>query len=208
MCAMQLFWFCRLQMFCVLTWTLPELYHRPLRLPISTRGLSIHDVASFAGNELFVVMVAVAAAAVVVVVGCDFWWLRSVIASNIFLRAPNVEMPNIRKSLSFIVIKVGRSISCCWKTSVYLPRPSLLNNSARSVSDDQTSVLVGRVPLSAWLLLLKPNSNLLRELGYSHIGEGDGTVELTGLESFQRSRLMSGKSDTGCSYGIIRLYSL
>lgn len=56
----------------------------------------------------------------------------SEIASNIFLLAPNVVIPSSFKSWSVSVRNVCRSISCCWKMSVYFPNPSLLNSSGRS----------------------------------------------------------------------------
>lgn len=54
------------------------------------------------------------------------------IASSIFLRAPKVVIPSSFRSWSVSVRNVWRSISCCWKTSVYLPSPSLLKSSGRS----------------------------------------------------------------------------
>lgn len=47
--------------------------------------------------------------------------------------------------------------SCCWKRSVYLPRPSLLKSSARSSLGDQYDLFGTRAP-SIWLLTLSPYS--------------------------------------------------
>ena len=49
--------------------------------------------------------------------------------------------------------------SCCWKRSVYFPRPSLLKSSARSVFGVHNDLVGTRAP-SMWLLVLKPYSSV------------------------------------------------